>query len=105
MLAGAFAGEDDTHGGDENSEIGEERDAVDVDEVVAEFLFGTGVVAAVDLGEAGEAGAQAVAALVEGIFRGEFVVEYLAFGTGTDEAHVSAEDVPQLGELIGACFS
>ena len=76
----------------------QERVAVfQIVEVVLQFLFrvlNPRGVAVVDLGPAGDAGAEPVTVTVEGDLFGVFGGEFGLFGPRTHDAHLSPEDVP-----------
>ena len=55
---------------------------------------------AVDLGPAGHAGFHQVAGEVVGDFGREVFDVVRAFGARADQAHVAAEDVPELGKFV-----
>lgn len=84
----------------------QERVAVlQIVEVVFQFLFSVldpRGVAVVDLGPAGDAGAEPVAVGVEGDLFFELGGEFGLFGSRPDDAHLAPEDVPELGDLVKA---
>src|SRR6266496_2742530 len=75
---------------------------VEVEQVVAELDAGVAEVAAVDLGQAGDAGADAVALLVAGDLALELFDEAGALGARADDAHLAAQDVDELRDLVQA---
>src|SRR5437879_13720569 len=73
----------------------------DVVEIVLDALAQRGVAApAVDLGPAGDAGFDAVAGVVAGNGFAELLDENGTFGTWPNQAHVAAQYVDELGQLI-----
>src|SRR6266403_1186058 len=75
----------------------------DVVEIVLDAFAQGGIAApAVDLRPAGDPGFDAVADHVVGNSLRELADEYRALGSRPDQAHVSFEHVPKLGQLIEA---
>lgn len=73
----------------------------DVIDVVLDAAHEVGVASqAVDLGPAGHAGFDEVAREVVRNLAGEAVGVVGAFGARADEAHVAAQDVPELGKFV-----
>src|SRR5437764_12708075 len=78
---------------------------LDVVEVVAQLFHGVlarGAVAVLHLRPPGEARLDGVALLVERNLLRQLLDEERAFRTRPDEAHVAADDVPQLRQLVEA---
>src|SRR3954447_353861 len=85
----------------EDPEVQPERPAVDVGVVELGALGDAGGAArALDLGQAGQADAHAVAVRVAGDVGGEALDVLGPLGARADEAHVAAHHVPQLGQLV-----
>src|ERR1017187_10620677 len=99
LSAGAEAGQDDGHGAGEDFEVEPEGPVVDILEVEFHPLVEADLVAAADLPDAGEAGLHGEAAAMPRIV----VLDLAGDGrTGTNEAHVPAENIPELGKLVNA---
>ncbi len=82
-------------------EVEPDAPVFDVVDVVLDAGGEVGVAAeTVDLGPAGHAGFDEMARKVVRDFAGELVNVVGAFGARTDETHVAAEDVPELGEFV-----
>jgi hypothetical protein len=95
-----LAGEGGLDGEEQDFQVEQEGHVVDVGEVIAEFMLDGGVIEAVDLRQSGHAGANRFAQAVGGNASGEFFGKEGAFGTGSDEAHFTFENIDQLGEFI-----
>lgn len=91
------AGEDFFNGEQEDAYVGGEGAVVDVPHVQLELALPGDGIAAVDLGPAGDAGADVVAAGLFGRVEGEVLHQQ---GAGADEGHVAAKDVYQLGKFV-----
>ena len=81
---------------------------LEVVEIVGEFFAGfcqRGAVTVAHLCPAGESGADHVAQVVEGDFLCEPGGELGALGPRADEAHLTAQHVPELWDLIDACLA
>src|SRR5690606_3090477 len=90
---------------EQDLEVHPQAHVLDVEEVVLQLLpdvLEVGVVAPLPLREAGDAGLDAVAAAVERDGLDVLLDEVGPLGAGPDEAHVAAEDVPELGDLVEA---
>ena len=83
--------------------VQKQRPVVDVFHVELHPLLEGNVGAAVDLPEAGDARADGEAASMP-VFVKAFVIPF-GEGSGADKAHISFEDVYELGELIQAGFA
>ncbi len=86
-------------GAPENAQIEQEAVMIDVPRIQAESLFPADGVAAVDLGPAGDAGLdQMPSSLLGRITRQVFHKQ----GAGTDQAHLSLEDIEDFRQLVQA---
>src|SRR5437667_656073 len=101
------AGEGDPNGKENQSEIEPEALLPDIDEVVPELLPARDVAVGVDLGQPRQPRGHPVALLVAGdpLDRHDLVpavdLDLLRpESPRTDEAHVAAEDAPELGQLV-----
>src|SRR5690349_21625605 len=83
-------------GRDQRSQVERHRAVGDPLEVVRELLGHRGLIAVADLGEAGEAGADDEALPVGRQLAGELLEEARPDRARPDEAHVAAQDVPEL---------
>src|SRR5438874_11168789 len=86
----------------DDHEIEPDGAVVEVEEVVAELDARVAQVAAIDLGEAGDAGADTVPLLVAGNLALELLNEAGALGARADDAHLAAQDVDELRDLVQA---
>ena len=97
--ADAIAPCDDCDGAPKNAQVEPQRSVLDVPNVKREAIVPAEGVPAVDLGPTGEARAHFVASGflcgVSGEVRG-------GQRSGTDEAHLAAQHVPQLGKFVKA---
>ena len=98
VLEEAFALDDFVEGGEEDAEIEPEALAADVAEIQADALAEGEVVAPADLRQAGEPGAHAHALAPGALAEGVHVLRHP--WARADEAHVAAQDVEQLRQLI-----
>src|SRR5919201_478227 len=83
--------------------VGEDRAALDVEEVMAKLPGGAQIragVAAPKLRPAGDARLDEVPARVVGEAPLQLANELGALGPGADQGHLATEDVPELGELV-----
>ena len=99
---GALFGEENADGCKDQLDICEDAHVVDIEQVELQFFIGVGVVLAVDLGIAGEAGLHLQA---EAEVREKLIVllsNLRALRPGADHGHVADEDVPELGEFVKA---
>ena len=87
-------------GGEDGAEVEAHRAVGDPLEVVRELLRHRRLVAAPHLREAGEAGADDEPLPVRGQLVRELLEEDGADGSRADEAHVAAQDVPELRDLV-----
>lgn len=94
----ADAAQDDEEGSPDDVEVEAQRLAGEVLGVHADFFGNAEVVAAVDLGPAGEAGGQFVDTVLGAQLDQVVLVEER--GAWADDAHVAFEDAPELGELV-----
>ena len=90
------------HGAQQNDQVQFQAPVVAVFLVQFHLAQQRNAVTPVDLGPAGEAGLHGMAQAVIGDVLLELLHEGHAFGTGTDEAHVALDDVPDLGQLVDA---
>src|SRR2546426_5234625 len=94
---------DDLDGLKENEQVEEDREVLDVVEVVLELfqrVFDRGAVAILDLGPAGNARLGSEAMDVEGYFRLELTHEVGSLGSRTYQAHLAAEDIGELRNFV-----
>src|SRR6056297_1891833 len=105
VLAGALAPEDDFGGLQHDHQVQQEAVVFDVIEIVLQFRDGVllgGTVLVLELGPAGDAGLHRVAFGVEGNVLLELRDELGPLGAGPDDAHLAAENVQELWQLIEA---
>ena len=98
-LVDAFALDDFEQGAQQDAQVEPEAQVVDVPDVEGELFFPTDGVTAVDLGPAGDAGPDGVAAHLFGGVELEVLHEQRPWA---DEAHLALEHVDQLGQLVEA---
>jgi len=100
--------QDGAEGFGHDVDVEEDAAVFDVVEVVLEFdeaVFDGFAIGVVDLCPAGESGFDDVAGFVIGHAVGDFLDEYGALGTGSDDGHLAFEDVYELGEFVDAGFA
>lgn len=97
LLVDVLAAQDVADGHPDDFAVEQEGDVVDVPDVELEFARPADGVAAVDLCPAGDSGGDEVAAALGFVVQGEVLDEQ---GARADEAHVSLEDVDELGEFV-----
>ena len=102
---GAFGDEDDLQGVEDDLEVELDGAFCDVDEVKLQLVFGDGVVFAVDLGVAGEAGFYLEAKAVFRKLAEVLLHDFRALGAWTDDRHVTLQNIDELREFIDADFS
>src|SRR5262245_8058505 len=95
----------DLDGVDQDGEVEDEREMLHVIEVVAELferVLDRRAVAVADLCPPGDAGFDRMPHHVKRNLAGELLDEEWTLGPGPDEAHLAAEHVPELGQLVEA---
>ena len=98
-------GEQDAKGGEDQLDVREDGHVVDVQKVKLQLFVGVGVVLAIDLGIAGEAGLDLEA---EAEVREELVIllgDLRTLRAGADDAHVALKDVPELWQFVQAALA
>lgn len=98
-------GQYNPHRAEHDRQVEPDGQVFDVVEVVFEFfhgVFDAGGVALLDLGPAGDAGFDSVAPLIKGDLALKLLYKLDLFGTGTDDAHVALQNIPQLRQLVQA---
>ena len=91
-----------------NLEVEAPGAVLQIEEVVAqaaEHLFDGVGIAVVEGGVGGDTRTDLVEVAITGIALHDLVDVELALGTGTNESHVAAEDVPKLGKLVEVVFT
>ena len=102
---GALFGEQDAEGGEAELQVGQDAHVVDIEEVELQLFIGFGIVFAVYLGVAGEAGFDLEAELE---VRELFIIlfrDFGPFGAGADDGHVALEDVHELRQFVQAALA
>src|SRR5439155_14790459 len=100
-----LAEEHDPDGLDEDQQIEQERMVLDVEKIVLEFLdrlFQIAAIGVAYLRPAGEPGLDAVPDRVERDLLGKRADKRGPLGSRTDEAHLPAQDIDQLRQLVNA---
>ena len=99
---GAFRHKQDSEGGEDDFQVFDDARVGDVHQIHLQLVVGAGVVFAVDLGVAGEAGLGLEA---QAEFRNLALVlarDFRALGAWGDDAHATLQNVEQLGQLVQA---
>ena len=95
--------DDGLDGFEDDEEVERDRQVLDVEEVVLQLLhrvFDAGAVGVAHLRPAGQAGLDDVALAVERNLAVKLLHELRALGPRPHEAHVAAQHVPQLRQLV-----
>src|SRR2546430_8939728 len=104
----ASSEEDDLYRVEQDQKVEEQRQILDVVEVVLQFferIFDRSAVTVFDLGPAGDAGLHGQPFhVVRNLFL-EGMDEFRTLGAGSDEAHVAQQDVEELRQLVEPCPS
>ena len=99
---GAFGHEQNSEGGEDDFQVFDDAGVGDVHQIHLQLVVGAGVVFAVDLGVAGEAGLGLEA---QAEFRNLALVlarDFRTLGARADDAHAALQNVEQLGHLVQA---
>ena len=91
------------NGASEDTRVEAEALVAQVEELVLELLEGVALaprVAVLHLGPASEAGADAMAQVVEGDLPGELAHVLRLLGSGADDREIAPQDVEDLGQLV-----
>ena len=99
---GALSLEQDLDRGEDDTDILGETGVGDVHQVHLQFIVGRGIVLAVDLGVAGEAGLGLKAKTEFREFFFIFLEDLGALRAGADNGHIAAKDVDELRDLVDA---
>src|SRR6185312_14727176 len=102
-LLGAFADQHDFGRLNNDGEVKEHRKMLDIEEVIFELgpgLLEAGAVNIANLRPAGEAGTDAMALVEEGNFAIEHFAEVRHFRPGTDQAHLTTQNIDELRQFV-----
>ena len=102
---GTLFREQDAEGGKAKLQIGQDAHVVDVQEVKLQLFIGFGIISAVNLGIAGEAGFDLEAELEVRELLIILLRNLRPLGAGADNRHVTLEDIHKLRELIQAALA
>lgn len=98
----ALLHEQDLHRGEDDLEILEQAGPGDVHQIQQQFVVGSGVVLAIDLGVAGESAFGLEPQVPLGHFLGVLGGDFGTFGSGPYDGHIPFQDVQQLGQFVEA---